>query len=141
VSLAVALARAGRLDDAPLVVDLSWVTFMDASTVGALVASANRLRARGQSLQLRAPSPRALRVLELCDLAQLTEQQPASRSGAPALVTWIDTESNVPAGEVDAPDGRVAARAERRAPARVLVTAHATVKERAPAAKADRGGR
>jgi anti-anti-sigma factor len=140
VSLAVALARAGQLEDAPLLVDLSSVTFMDASTMGALVASGNRLRLRGQSLQLRAPSPRALRVLELCGLAHLIQQQPARRTGAPALSTWIDTGPIVPAAEADTPDDRVAARAARRAPARALVTADATVGEPSAAVEVDRGG-
>src|SRR5688572_17293611 len=62
VSLAVTIARAARLDDATLVVDLSGVTFMDASTVGALVGAANRLRSRSQLLVVRAPSSAALRV-------------------------------------------------------------------------------
>src|SRR5688500_18448452 len=48
VSLAVTIARAAQLDDGDLLVDLSGVTFMDASTVGAIVGSANRLRSRGQ---------------------------------------------------------------------------------------------
>ena len=71
VSLSVAIARAARLDHTDLLVDLSGVTFMDVSTVGAIVGSANRLRSRSQSLDVREPSPQALWVLELCGLADL----------------------------------------------------------------------
>jgi anti-sigma B factor antagonist len=140
VSIAVALARAAQLEDVPLLVDLSSVTFMDASTIGALVASGNRLRSRGQSLQLRAPSPRALRVVELCGLSHLIQRKPATPSGAPALATWVDMTPMALAAEAHTPDGRVAARAAARAPARVLVTADARVEERVAAVGADRGG-
>src|SRR5688500_17284849 len=71
VSLVVSLARAAKRDDADLIVDLSEVTFMDASTISALVGARNRLRSR--SLVLRAPSPRARRLLELCGLAHLEQ--------------------------------------------------------------------
>jgi anti-anti-sigma factor len=70
-SLVVAIAYAGQLEHADVFVDLSELTFMDASTIGAIVGSANRLRSHSQSLALRAPSPRALRVLDLCGLAPL----------------------------------------------------------------------
>jgi anti-sigma B factor antagonist len=139
-SLAVTLARAEQLDGVPLLVDLSSVTFMDASTIGVLVASRNRLRSRGLSLQLRAPSPRALQVLELCGLAHLIQQQPAIPTRAPALATWVDIGPIAPAAEADTPDSRVAARAAAPAPAGELVTADATVGEPAAAVEADRGG-
>jgi anti-anti-sigma factor len=76
VSLAVTLARAAQLDDVSLLVDLSAVTFMDASTVGVLVASRNRLRTRARTLRVRAPSVRALRVLEFCGLRHLVQREP-----------------------------------------------------------------
>ena len=90
--LARTVARAARADRAPVVVvDLSAVTFMDASIVGALVASRDQLRARAQSLQLRAPSPRALRVLQLCGLVDLVQATTVRTAGlAPALSTWVD---------------------------------------------------
>jgi anti-anti-sigma factor len=91
VSLAVAIARAAQRDDAPLLVDLSGVTFMDASTVGAIVGSRNRLGSRGQSLELRAPSALALRVIGLCGLTDLIRRDPVHATGASAaLRSWVD---------------------------------------------------
>ncbi len=40
-----------------MVIDLSRVAFMDASTLGAIFAARNRLRGQGRSVCLRAPSP------------------------------------------------------------------------------------
>lgn len=94
VSLVVAIARAAQRDDADLLIDLSEVSFMDASTIGALVGSRTRLCGRSQSLQLRAPSPPARRVLELCGLAHLIHSDAAGMAhptgAAAALSTWVD---------------------------------------------------
>jgi len=101
--LAAAVARAAQLDDVPLLVDLSAVTFMDASTVGLLVASRNRLRARGQSLEVRAPSALARRVLELCGLGHLVHGDPTRSAGvADALGTWVDVLPIQPVGLMSA---------------------------------------
>ena len=75
-SLAANVARAAHLEAVPLLVDLSAVTFMDASTVGVLVECRNRLRARRQSLELRAPSAPARRLLEACGLVNLIHSEP-----------------------------------------------------------------
>lgn len=100
ISVCQAVLRAGR--SAPVLVDLAGVTFMDASTIGALVASRNRLRARGQSLQVRAPSARARRVLDLCGLAHLIElRSPATPDPAAALRTWVDVLPSEPGAAVD----------------------------------------
>lgn len=96
VAVVVTIARAAQRDDADLLVDLSEVTFMDASTIGALVGSRNRLRARSQSLLLRSPSPRARRVLDLCGLAQLVRVRTEAvhpTGPAAALSTWVDVPS------------------------------------------------
>lgn len=89
-ALAVALARAARLDHVPLVVDLRAVTFMDASIIGALVGSRKRLRSRALTLEVRAPSPAALRVIELCGLANLVHREPRPRPMPVALSSWVD---------------------------------------------------
>ena len=101
VDLVVAIARAAQRDDgADLLVDLSGVTFMDASTIGAIVGSRQRLRSRSQSLDVRAPSAIARRVLDLCELAQLVHppmleaRDPAGR--AAALSAWVDVPSTEP---------------------------------------------
>ena len=89
--------QATRLVDADIVVDLSGVTFMDASTIGALVAAHNRARGRSRELSVRAPSPQARRVLDLCGLAHLTDglAAPARTPTETALGSWVD----VPASE------------------------------------------
>jgi anti-anti-sigma factor len=60
------MARAIAFDDGDVVVDLSAVDFMSASTVGVLVQARDFLQKRSRSLTLRSPSTRALRVLGLC---------------------------------------------------------------------------
>lgn len=94
VNLSLSIAQAAGLDDGNVVVDLSGVTFMDASTVGAIVGARNRLRSRSRSLSLRAPSRSAFRLLDVCGLASLIDHRPApSLQPAPAasaLGTWVD---------------------------------------------------
>lgn len=51
----------------PLVIDLSGVTFMDASVVGLLIRTGAVLSEDSRSLVLQAPSRQARRVLDLCD--------------------------------------------------------------------------
>lgn len=63
------VARAIEFDDADVVVDLSAVDFMDASTIGVLVRARTILAKRSRSLTLRAPSTSAVRVLGLCGVA------------------------------------------------------------------------
>lgn len=74
--LATALARASELDEVDVVLDLSRVAFMDASTIGAIISARNYLQARSLSLRVRAPSPAARHVLELCKLTSLVEAEP-----------------------------------------------------------------
>ncbi len=90
--LSIKLAQAAALDGADIVVDLSGVTFMDASTIGALVLAGNRLRDLSRSMLFREPSTSALRVLRLCQLAQLADEDsaPTQTPGAAALGSWVD---------------------------------------------------
>jgi anti-sigma B factor antagonist len=85
--LAGKLAEAASRDAADIVVDLSGITFMDASTIGALVAARNNLRVHSRSLTFRHPSPAAQRLLDLCGLAPLTDGR-APTIGS-ALGTWV----------------------------------------------------
>lgn len=87
VSLVAAITGAVESDDADLLVDLSAVTFMDASTVGAIVTSRRLLRSRLLSLEVRAPSPTARRLLDLCGLV--------------SLVHLSDAQATHPAGAAD----------------------------------------
>ena len=91
VQLTAGLAEAAGLDDADVVVDISGVTFMDASTIGALVVARNGLRAHSRSLSVRDPSPSARGLLNLCGLARLIDQ-PSAPVGVPvvtALGSWV----------------------------------------------------
>lgn len=90
IELSGAIAHAAARDDSDVFVDLSAVTFMDASTIGAIVGGRNLLRSRSRVLSVRAPSARALRVLDLCGLGSLIEPRETA-----ALATWVD----VPAAE------------------------------------------
>ncbi len=89
VHLSVVLTDAARLDDADIVVDLSGVTFMDASTIGALVAAGDQLRVLSRSLSVRNPSPPARRLFELCGLTQLIEVPATAPPLGTALGTWV----------------------------------------------------
>ena len=94
VHLSVTIAQAARVDDADIVVDLSGVTFMDASTIGTIIGARNRLRgsSTSRSLSVRAPSPRARRLLELCGLMQLVDEHPAPAPppAVTALGSWVE---------------------------------------------------
>ena len=97
VTLAVAIARAARHDSTGVLVDLSMVTFMDASTIGAIVGSHTRLQVRGQVLQVRSPSRPARRVLELCGLTNLIhsgiDDEVHPSGAASALGSWVEVPS------------------------------------------------
>lgn len=90
-------AQAARHGDVDVVVDLSGVTFMDASTIGAIVDARNRLRARARSLSVRAVPVRPRGLLDICGLAFLIDEEPAVaqlREDA-ALSSWV----SVPAAD------------------------------------------
>lgn len=90
--LSLTVAQAACLDDADVVVDLSGVTFMDASTIGTIVGAHNRLRARSRSLCIRAPSVFARRLLDVCELTFLIDDEPpavAQPPSAAALNSWV----------------------------------------------------
>lgn len=87
-----AIERAAALGDTDVVVDLSDITFMDASTVTVLVEAHNLLLADDRALWVRDPSPLARRILLVCGLAFLIDGEPAVGS---ALKSWVA----VPASE------------------------------------------
>jgi anti-sigma B factor antagonist len=89
------LARAVALDESDLVVDLSEVQFMDASTIGVVVTTRNCLLGRSRSLSLRAPASHTRRILEVCGLAELIDAAPLRSEPAGALGSWV----SVPAGD------------------------------------------
>ena len=99
VHLSVTIAQAARFNDGDLVVDLSGVTFMDVSTMGALVVARNRLAQRDRRLVFRAPTPRALRVIDLCGQRGLLDDavpEQAPEGAAKALGSWVDVPTPTP---------------------------------------------
>lgn len=99
VTSAILQADAGA--DPCVVVDLSEVTFMDASTLGAFVRSRQILEVSGRRLRLRSPHPGQRRLLEICDLADLIDAEPSgaarnAQSARSALETWIEVPSAEP---------------------------------------------
>jgi anti-sigma B factor antagonist len=79
------LQQAIALGDADLVVDMSGVSFLDASTIGVVLRARGRLRQRSRSLAVRSPSTCARRLLELCDLADLIAPAPILSPGPVAF--------------------------------------------------------
>lgn len=141
VSITVGIARAAQRDDMPVLVDLSGVTFMDASTVRAIVGSRDRLQSHGQSLELRAPSPQARRVLELCGLTDLIWSEPiVATAAAAALATWVDVPASAPAALVDGDARRASRPAATRLPLGVLAAIEVEADEADATADVDRGG-
>ena len=56
-----------------LVIDLSAVTFVDSSGLGAIVGALRRIRSHGGDLVLVCPSPELRRAFALCDLDRVFE--------------------------------------------------------------------
>lgn len=63
------------LYDEGLVVDLRSAEFIDASTMGAIVACRNELGLLGRSLIIRSPTTSARRLLNICGLQSLLDPQ------------------------------------------------------------------
>lgn len=99
--LSLTIAQAALLDDVGIIVDLSDVTFMDASTIGAIVDAHNRLRARSRLLSVSAPSTRARRLLDVCELGFLIDEDsaPVQPPVAAALDSWVAVPASEPASD------------------------------------------
>ncbi|MBK5223934.1 MAG: STAS domain-containing protein [Acidimicrobiia bacterium] len=104
-AVSAALADAAAAGEAHIVVDLRNVTFLDASTVGALVGSRLLLARGDRAMTLRRPSRSARRLLELTGLGEMIEPDApglVTKVGATtALATWIEVPTADP--EVDRP--------------------------------------
>jgi anti-sigma B factor antagonist len=95
-AMADAIAR-----DVDVVVDLSGVTFMDASTLGVIIEARRLLRVRSRSLMVGAPSRWAQRILEVCGLGGLVDPASAHiarfEGSAGVLRTWVAVPGTDPA--------------------------------------------
>ncbi len=90
-ALCLTLARAIALDSAVVVLDLSDVQFLAASTLGVIVRSREFLRQRSRSLMVRSPPAYVRRVIDACGLSDLLgpgSEEP--RVSAAALDSWAE---------------------------------------------------
>ena len=90
-ALCLELACAVALNDAALVLDLSEVEFIGASSLGVIARAREFLRGRSRSLTVRSPSVSARRVIDACGLGDLVGAS-APRPGdlsAEALGSWV----------------------------------------------------
>lgn len=68
--LSAALLRAGEAGAGSITLDLSAVTFLDSSAIGALIAAGQELGASGRKLQIGPRSAIVSRVLEITGLTE-----------------------------------------------------------------------
>jgi anti-anti-sigma factor len=83
--LSAVLDGAAVLADDCLVVDMAEVRFIDASTIGAIVACRNALGLSGRSLMIRSPSKPARRLLGICGLQSILAPGEGVRRSPPAM--------------------------------------------------------
>ncbi len=95
--LSLTIAHAIALDNAPLVLDLSEVEFLGASTLGVIVRAREFLRHRSRSLTVRFPSTPAQRIIGLCDLDNLLG--PATEGARAVPGEALRCAAEVPAAE------------------------------------------
>jgi anti-anti-sigma factor len=99
------LASAIALNNAPIVVDLSKVELLSASTLGIIVAAWNTLRQQSRSLTMRSPSSHVQRVISICGLSNLVSFEERGKSAGaprngliPLVVAFDDEQARVQAG-------------------------------------------
>ena len=68
--LSTALIKAGEEAEGAVTLDLSGVTFLDSSAIGALIAAGQELNATGRSLRIGPRSAIVSRVLEITGLSE-----------------------------------------------------------------------
>jgi len=81
------------MDSTALVIDLSEVEFMGASTLRTILRARDYLQRRSGSLTVRSASPMARRMIDICGLASLLGLGPSvEKAGTPtrgALGSWV----------------------------------------------------
>lgn len=81
--LAAQLARVIASTESDLSIDLSGVTFMDASTVSVIVCARQFLASRDRALTLRSPGTAARRIIKICRLEELLDPRQAGAAASP----------------------------------------------------------
>ncbi|MGP8207334.1 MAG: STAS domain-containing protein [Acidimicrobiales bacterium] len=87
-ALCLALARAMASGPGALVIDLSGVEFMSASTLETIARARELLWHRSRSLTVRSPSAFVRRIIDACDLTDLLGPQ-AGNLAAKSLSSWV----------------------------------------------------
>ncbi len=97
-ALRLTLARAIALGGAGLVLDLSEVTFMGASTLEVIAQTREFLRQQSASLTVRSPSAFVRRIISVCGLDDLLGPSPEEAGGAAgkALASWVAVAATAP---------------------------------------------
>jgi len=108
-AVAEALDPAGVTGD--LVVDLSRVTFMGASTVGLLQRAVRSAALVHRTVELRRPSPSTRRIFDLCGCSKLLEPPSDALPGVTvegqALRSWVQVPPSGPSGRTSNERGSV----------------------------------
>jgi anti-anti-sigma factor len=111
------LERAIALNNAAIVVDLSKVELLSASTLGVIVAARDALRAQSRSLTMRAPSPHVRRVISICGLHDLLSAEERDKmAGVPRK--GLGPVVEIPDGEETDGQSGPSAPSARRVPVR-----------------------
>jgi anti-anti-sigma factor len=85
-------------NDAAIVLDLSDVELMSASTLGVIVTARTLLRMRSRSLTVRSPSAFVRRIIGICGLDDLVgpSGQDGDAVAGSALGSWVAVPSSTP---------------------------------------------
>jgi anti-anti-sigma factor len=83
------LAGAMALNEGALVLDLSDVELISASTLGVIVTARKFLRQRSRSLTVRSPSAFVRRTILICHLDDLLGPSPEKPAAAAHLRSWV----------------------------------------------------
>jgi anti-anti-sigma factor len=104
-ALRLTLARAIALDGAGLVLDLSEVTFMGASTLEVIARTGEFLRQHSASLTVRSPSTFVRRIISVCGLDDLLGPSPEETGGVAgkSLRSWVAVPATAPGDGRPAP--------------------------------------
>src|SRR3546814_17382393 len=91
--LSAALVKAGEGASGPIKLDLSGVTFLDPSAIGALISAGQQLSASGRSLHIGKRSPIVPRTLEIMGLTEDSDAVPVlpAQGSAPWSKPWRST--------------------------------------------------
>jgi anti-anti-sigma factor len=87
------LASAIALNNAPVVVDLSKVELMSASTLGVVVAACDVLRQQSRTLTMRSPLSQVRRIISICGLHNLLSSEERDKmAGLPqnAVISLVE---------------------------------------------------